>query len=142
MINLDIGSQQLQHWRIISKIFVILNAFTWSSLMLFAPESITYDVAHTYNGGFWPGVVMLAGMFILIFELFFTDHRISSQSAISQLIVPTLYMIMGGAYLIFAFMSALVPGTVILVISSIIQAFMSGAVALTQRMQATHVKDV
>lgn len=142
----------IHHWRLITKLFVIANAFVWWHLMGFAPKSLTYVVSHTHTAGSIPFYIFGVGLILLTYELFKTDHRspehIQQQCATTcgtcaqprtracwwgKPLVPFAYMALGGAYLVFAFMASLVPGAGVLAFNAVIQGLAAGWVAVLEK---------
>ena len=118
------------HWRLITKVFIIANALVWALLMAFVPNSLTYVVAHLHHAGIIPTAVLIVGIGILTADLFLSDHMVHGQRKWFGLrFMPLAYMVMGGGYLIFAYMCTYVNGAGILMFNALIQATMAGWVA-------------
>ena len=123
------------HWRILTKVFIVTNAIVSAFLMAFAPESLTYVVAHVHQAGIIPTIAFFAGIAVLLVDLFKTDHMIAGKRRwFGYKFMPVCYMIIGAGYLIFAFMCSFVDGASVLMINALIQTALTGWVAvLTQR---------
>lgn len=128
-------------WRVVAKVFVIINMWAYWGLMMWAPGSLTYMISQSYNAGFVPAICMGLSMLLLIVDVFLADHSKQNRRYwFGEFVIPKAYMLCGGGYLVFAYMCSLMPGGWVLLINCIIQALMCGAVAVLDQAKSTSKK--
>jgi hypothetical protein len=132
LLNVE-GPTGVHSWQVITKVFIIANAVVWALLMGWAPNSLAYVVAHSNYAGDIPFYLLCAAIAFLVTELL--TPFIPRAKVWCYNVIPFAYMLLGGGYIIFAFMCSFFPNAGIMATNALIQAAMAGWVAYLCRVE-------